>query len=66
MSKIKLGLIIGLSLVLLLVVIQNTNSVQARFLWLSGEVPVILLLVLTGFGGFILGLLVALFSMRRK
>lgn len=64
--KIKLGLIIGLSLALILVVIQNTAAVQARFLWFSGEVPVILLLVLTGVGGFGLGLLVALLNLRDK
>ncbi len=66
MGKIKLGLIIGLSLVLILVVIQNTAPVLARFLWFSGEVPIIVLLVLTGAGGFILGLLVALLKLRDK
>ncbi len=58
MRKIKLVLIFGVSLALLLIVIQNTTPVQTRFLWFSGEAPVILLLVLTGAGGFILGLLV--------
>jgi len=66
MSKIKLGLITGLSLALILVVIQNTSSVLARFLWFSGEVPVIVLLVLTGVGGFVLGILVALLKLRDK
>ncbi len=66
MKKIKLGLIFVVSLALLMIVIQNTTSVQARFLWFSGEVPVILLLVLTGVGGFILGLLVALLNLHGK
>ena len=66
MRKVKLGLIVVVSLALLLVVIQNTISVQARFLWFSGEVPVILLLVLTGVGGFILGLFVALLNLQDK
>jgi uncharacterized integral membrane protein len=65
-SKIKLGLIAGLSLVLILVIIQNTAPVLARFLWFSGEVPVIVLLVLTGTGGFVLGLLVALLKLRDR
>ncbi|WP_319417415.1 LapA family protein [Marispirochaeta aestuarii] len=66
MQKVKLGLIVGLSLALILVVIQNTTSVRARFLWFSGDAPVILLLVLTGVGGFILGLLVALLNFQNK
>jgi len=66
MRRVKLGLIIGLSLALILVVIQNTTSVQARFLWFSGEAPVIFLLVLTGAGGFILGLLVAFLNLHEK
>ena len=66
MRKVKLGLIVALGLALILVVTQNTISVPARFLWFSGEVPVILLLVLTGAGGFVLGMLVTLFNLRDK
>ena len=66
MRRVKLGLIVAVGLSLILVVIQNTTSVEARFLWFSGEVPVIILLVLTGAGGFILGLLVALLKLRDK
>lgn len=66
MRKAKLGLILGLSLALILVVVQNTTTVEGRFLWFSAEVPVILLLVLTTAGGFILGLLVAIFYQREK
>jgi uncharacterized integral membrane protein len=62
----KLALILGLSLALVLVVIQNTTPVQGRFLWFSAEVPVILLLVLTTAGGFILGLLVAIFYQKER
>ncbi|TVQ96206.1 MAG: LapA family protein [Spirochaetaceae bacterium] len=66
MRKVKLGLILALSLVLVLLVVQNTSPVRGRFLWYSAEVPAILLLVLTAAGGFILGLLVALFYQRDK
>ncbi len=66
MRKAKLGLILALSLALVLLVVQNTSPVRGRFLWYSAEVPAILLLVLTAAGGFILGLLVALFYQRDK
>lgn len=66
MRRAKLGLILGLSLALVLLVVQNTSPVRGRFLWYSAEVPAILLLVLTAAGGFILGLLVALFYQRDK
>lgn len=66
MRKVKLGVILGLSLALVLVVVQNTSPVQGRFLWFSAEVPAILLLVLAGAGGFILGLLVSHFYQRDK
>ncbi len=66
MRKAKLALIMTLSLALVLVVVQNTTAVQGRFLWFAAEVPVILLLVLTAAGGFILGMLVAIFYQRNK
>ena len=66
MNKAKLALILTLSLALVLVLVQNTTLIQGRFLWFTAEVPVILLLVLTAVGGFILGLLVAIFYQRDK
>lgn len=50
------AVVIGIALVLL--VVQNTATVQARFLWFTAEMPTILLLFLASAGGFILGLLV--------
>jgi uncharacterized integral membrane protein len=64
MKSFKLVMILLISLLLILVVVQNTTPVQARFLWLSAEVPAILLLFLTAAGGFALGLLVALLGKR--
>ena len=61
MKKIKLVFLLILSLALAIVIVQNTAPVQARFLWLAAEVPAIVLLLLTTAGGFVLGLLVALF-----
>ncbi|GAB6089141.1 lipopolysaccharide assembly protein LapA domain-containing protein [Spirochaeta dissipatitropha] len=66
MKKVIIGLIVSLCLPMLIMVIQNTSSVQARFLWFSGEVPIILLLVLSIVGGFITGLLVMLYNPREK
>ncbi|MBN2509252.1 MAG: LapA family protein [Spirochaetales bacterium] len=66
MHKIKLGLIVGLSLCLILVAVQNTASVQASFLWFTGEAPIILLLVMAAGGGFILGVLVALANLHKQ
>ncbi len=60
MKTVKLLSILVLAITLAVVVIQNTSPVQVRFLWLSGEMPAILLLFLTSAGGFILGLVVAL------
>ena len=59
-------MILTLSVALVLVVVQNTTLVEGRFLWFAAEVPVILLLVLTAAGGFILGLVVAIFHQREK
>jgi uncharacterized integral membrane protein len=64
MKTVKLVAILLISLLLILIVVQNTTPVQARFLWLSAEVPAILLLFLTAAGGFALGLLVALIGRR--
>lgn len=66
MRRAKLVLIVGLSLALMMVIVQNTSPVLGRFLWFSAEVPAILLLVLTAVGGFVLGLLVAIYYQREK
>ncbi len=60
MKRMKLVFLLATSLALFLVVVQNTAPVQARFLWLTAEVPAVVLLFLTAAGAFVLGLLVAL------
>ncbi len=60
MKTVKLISILLVAIALAVVVLQNTSLVQVRFLWLSGEMPAILLLFLISAGGFILGLVVAL------
>lgn len=66
MKKVKLGLILIISLGLVLLVVQNTTPVPARFLWFTAEIPAILLLFLTAAGGFVLGMLVTLLVQRHK
>jgi len=63
MKTVKVVLVLTISIALVLVVVQNTVPVQARFLWFTAEMPVILLLFLTTAGGFALGLIVALLAM---
>ena len=60
MRRMKLVFLLVVSLALVLVVVQNNAPINARFLWLTAEVPVIVLLFLTAAGGFVAGLLAAL------
>jgi len=66
MKKFLLVLIIMMSLLFVLFLLQNTTSYQTRFLWFSGEVPASVLMVLTGVGGFILGILSVLLGLKNK
>ncbi len=65
-KKVKLGLILIISIGLVLLVVQNTTPVPARFLWFTAEIPAILLLFLTTAGGFVLGMLVTMLVQRHK
>ncbi|MCW9706646.1 LapA family protein [Fodinibius salsisoli] len=56
MKKLKLAIFLVLSLVLVLLVVQNTASVQAHFLGFTTEMSLVVLLFLTGALGFISGL----------
>jgi uncharacterized integral membrane protein len=64
MKRVKLTVLLLISLGVVLVVIQNTAPVQARFLWMTAEVPAIVLLFVTAVGGFVAGLLAALLVKR--
>lgn len=66
MRKLKLILALVITVALGVLVTQNTAPVETRFLWMSAQVPAILLLFLTTAGGFALGLLVALLAGRRR
>jgi uncharacterized integral membrane protein len=56
MRKLKSGLLLTLAVVLLVIVLQNQAPFQVRFLWLSGQVPGIILLFMTAAAGFIIGI----------
>lgn len=60
MKNVKYSLVLAIAIALTVLVVQNTTPVQARFLWFTAEMPVVLLLFFTATGGFVLGLLVAL------
>jgi uncharacterized integral membrane protein len=64
MKSIKLLLLLVMVVALAAVVFQNQASWQVRFLWLTGEVPGIILLFLTAAAGFIAGITVALLVKR--
>lgn len=64
MKSIKLVLLVVLAGALAAVVLQNQASWQVRFLWLTGEVPGIILLLLTAAAGFIVGITVAILVKR--
>lgn len=65
MRKLKLAVVLVLSLVLVLLVVQNTASVQAHFLGFTAEMSLVLLLFLTGVLGFVSGLILG-FLLKNK
>lgn len=56
MRRLKLAIVLVLSLVLVLLVVQNTASVQTHFLGFTVEMSLVVLLFLTGALGFVSGL----------
>lgn len=64
MKSIKLVLLLLLVAALAAVVLQNQGPWQVHFLWLTGEMPGIILLFLTAAAGFIAGIS-AVFLMKR-
>jgi len=62
MKLVKLVVLIALAVALAAVVVQNQAGVEVHFLWLTGKMPAIVLLLLTTAGGFVVGVLVALLT----
>jgi uncharacterized integral membrane protein len=61
---LKLVFLLVLAVALTAVVLQNQAPWHVRFLWLTGDVPGIILLFLTAAAGFIAGITVALLVNR--
>lgn len=66
MKKFRLIFMLLLSIIIALVIVQNTAYMQAHFLWFSVRMPTVVLLALTAIGGFVLGILVSLFMKSKK
>ena len=64
MKSFRLVLLLVVVAALAAIVFQNQAPWQVRFLWLTGEVPGIILLFLTAAGGFIAGITAALLVKR--
>ena len=65
MKKIKVVVIIIISLLALIVFIQNTQAVETKFLFMTITMPRVLLLMLTFIMGFIGGLITASYILRK-
>lgn len=66
MKKVKLALLLVLVGALVLLVLQNRGAWQVKFLWMSGELPGILLLFITTATGFAAGIIAALLMRGHK
>ena len=60
MKKKKVVLLWVLSILFVLLIVQNTAPVRAHFLWLTADVPIILLLIFAAAVGVISGLFIGL------
>ena len=66
MRNLKLIVIGILSLLALILILQNTSEVQTRLLFMSMTMPLAFLLFLTALLGFLIGILVSLRTMKKK
>ena len=66
MHKVKIALIVILSVLLLIIVLQNTEVTETKILFITVKMPLAALLFVTGLIGFALGFLVAGRTLFRK
>jgi uncharacterized integral membrane protein len=64
MRKVKLIAIIIVSILTLIILLQNTEPVQARILFTTVQTSLALLMMLTFILGFVVGILVATYFLR--
>ena len=65
MTKVKIVVILIVSLLSLIVFIQNRQAVDTKLLFATITMPLVLLLILTFIMGSILGLFIAGFMLRK-
>ena len=65
-SSLRLGLVSAATLVVLIVILQNTEVVELRFLLWDFRMSRVVLMVLTGAVGFFAGFVVAKFTGPRQ
>jgi len=65
-SSLRLGLVSVATLVVLVVILQNTEVVNVRFLLWDFRMSRVVLMVLTGAVGFLAGFVVAKFTGSRR
>jgi uncharacterized integral membrane protein len=65
MRKVKLIAIIVVSILTIVILVQNTEPVQARILFTGAQMSLALLMMLTFFLGFVVGILVPTYFLRK-
>ena len=66
MKKVKVIGIILVSILALIIFLQNTESVETKLLFMTVTMPRVLLLILTFIAGFIVGLVTASYILRKS
>lgn len=66
MGRLKMVLAFLLALTVIVLIVQNTKSMETRVLFYTVETPLALLLGLTGLAGFAMGVLTSLSVSRRS
>jgi len=66
MSKVKIVAIVVVALLVLIVILQNTEQVKTQILFVSFEMPRAALLFMTFVIGFLIGLLTAGWLRRKR
>jgi uncharacterized integral membrane protein len=65
MRKFKIAIIIIVSLLTLIVSLQNTQAVETKLLFVTITMPRVLLLILTFITGFVVGIITASYVLRK-
>ena len=66
MARVKLALVVILTLLAVILILQNTAPVETRILFATITMPRAVLLIITWLGGVAVGLLAALSIMKKR